>query len=143
MPAARRRRSVHTVPFRAPDGIEYVSLAQDTTDGRITKEAVEEAHMKLVSLPPKLTKKAVRELRLKIGMCVEVFANYNKQDGLTNGADGFVRAITHDETDTGIKIVWVELNDERVGRRTREAHRDLAEEGIQENLNWTPNFRRT
>lgn len=127
--------------LQAMPGIEYVSLAQDTIDGPVTGEAIKEALTKLASLPPKLTNKALRELRLKIGICVEVFANYNKQDGLTNGADGFVRAITHDETGTSINIVWVEFIDERVGRRTRLAHRDLAEEGIQKT--WTPICKRT
>lgn len=91
-------------------------------------------------MPPKDTNKVHKVLRLKIGVCVEVVANFDKADGLTNGADGHVRAITPDESGEGIKIVWVEFSDDRVGLRTREAHRNLADESIQ--ASWTPVFKR-
>lgn len=127
--------------MQAMPGTKYVSHAQDTIDGPISGDAIKEAHRTLAGLPPDKTKKVLRRLHLKIGICVEVCANYNKPDGLNNGADGFVQAITADETGNGINIVWVKFSDERVGKRTREAHRHLGDESIQES--WTPVFKRT
>lgn len=121
-------------------GPEYVSYAHDTIDGPMTESARKEALERLQHMPPKETNKAMKILKLKIGVFVEVFANFNKADGLTNGADGHVRAITCDEEGHDIKIVWVEFTDERVGLRTREAHRDIADESIKET--WTPVFKR-
>ena len=49
-------------------GKEYVSRSTDTIDGPLSSEGIKEAHVKLAALLPKDTNKALRELRLKIGL---------------------------------------------------------------------------
>lgn len=82
--------------LRDTPGKEYVSVATETVDGPLTEEGVEEARAILESLPPKDTDKVIRVSKSKIGIFVEVIANFNKGDDLTNGADGFVKGVTTD-----------------------------------------------
>ena len=70
------------------------------------------------------------QLRLKIGAPIVVTVNHAKQkyreDGLVNGARGYVHAIQTSKTDPEIvDVVWVVFNDENVGRLYRAEHRHL------------------
>ena len=70
------------------------------------------------------------ELRIKVGAPVVITTNHSKQiykdDGIMNGARGFVQAITvsKDNPDV-VDIIWVVFNIDTIGKRYRFDHRHL------------------
>ena len=72
------------------------------------------------------------DLRLKVGAPVVITSNHKKrkykEDGLSNGARGYVQAIETDPKDRQrVLRVWVVFNDETIGRRYRAEHFHLRE----------------
>ena len=70
------------------------------------------------------------ELKLKVGAPVVVTTNHHKQkyrdDGIMNGARGFVQAIQVSKDDPEkVNIIWVVFNNENIGRRYGFEHRHL------------------
>ena len=66
-------------------------------------------------------------LKLKVGAPVVITSNHSKrkyrEDGLTNGARGFVHAIqTSNDDPEKVEVVWVIFNDPKVGRLYRADH---------------------
>ena len=83
------------------------------------------------------TKQLARKLRVAEGERTEIALNVRTDDGLTNGASNVVKHVKSNQLDKPSGIIWVELNDEDVGRKTRQENRHLCtREGIQPT--WTP-----
>ena len=71
-------------------------------------------------------------LKLKVGAPVVITSNHSKrkyrEDGLTNGARGFVHCIQTSKDDPEkVEVVWVIFNDPKVGRLYRADHYLLKE----------------
>ena len=84
-------------------------------------------------LPEKLKENAGKtgnlqtELKLKVGAPIVVTTNHSKQkykeDGLMNGARGYVQAIQVNENNQDkIEVIWVVFKDENIGKRYRFDH---------------------
>ena len=70
------------------------------------------------------------KLRLKVGAPVIITSNHKKakykEDGIQNGARGYVRAIQVSKNyPDKVEIVWVVFIDESIGKLYRQEHRDL------------------
>ena len=73
------------------------------------------------------------ELKLKVGAPVVITTNHTKQkyreDGIVNGARGFVQSIQVSKTDPEkVNIIWVVFNKETIGRLYRFEHAYLRKE---------------
>lgn len=77
------------------------------------------------------------ELKVKVGMRVEIVLNESTADGLCNGADGILRAVTSPTEHGNPTLVWIEFDDERVGRRMRAAMETVRQRN-RFNVKWTP-----
>ena len=71
-----------------------------------------------------------KTLRLKVGAPVVITSNHRKgkyrEDGLCNGARGFVQAIqVSNENPDKVEIIWVVFNNEKIGRLYRFDHKQL------------------
>ena len=75
-------------------------------------------------------------LKFKVGLIVEVTLNIS-DDGLFNGAWGFVRAFDQDETGT-VHTIWVEFADSNIGRRTRSLYEAVYRRFPDRINTWTP-----
>ena len=82
------------------------------------------------SIPPRLrdnpgkTANLQTELRLKVGAPVFITSNHAKrkykEDGLVNGARGYVQAIQTSKDDSEkVEVVWVVFSNESIGRLYR------------------------
>ena len=74
-----------------------------------------------------------RKLILKVGAPVVITSNHSKakyrEDGIVNGARGFVQAIqTSKENIENVEVVWVVFNNEKMGRQYRFDHNDLRQD---------------
>ena len=79
---------------------------------------------------PSKTANLQTELKLKVGAPVLITSNHSKkkykEDGLVNGARGFVQAIQVSREDPErVEVVWVVFNKESVGRLYRAEHQHL------------------
>ena len=70
------------------------------------------------------------ELKIKIGAPILITSNHSKQkyreDGIVNGARGFVHSIQVNENDSEkVEVIWIVFNKESVGRLYRFEHKHL------------------
>ena len=70
------------------------------------------------------------ELRLKVGAHVLITSNHPKkkykEDGIVNGARGFVQSIQVSKDDPEkVEVIWIVFNKETVGRLYRIEHKHL------------------
>ena len=70
------------------------------------------------------------ELKMKVGAPIVITTNHSKQkyleDGIVNGARGFVQAIQVSKANTDkVEVVWIVFNNESVGRLYRFEHNHL------------------
>lgn len=77
------------------------------------------------------------ELFLVIGIAAEITSNVNVQDGITNGASCVIKQFEYRvEGSTRCSIIWVQFDDEKIGREIRTEFKRLYKSGIEKN--WTP-----
>lgn len=77
------------------------------------------------------------ELFLVIGIAAEITSNVNVQDGITNGASCVIKQFDYRvEGSTRCSIIWVQFDDEKIGREIRTQYKRLYKSGIEKN--WTP-----
>lgn len=77
------------------------------------------------------------ELFLVIGIAAEITSNVNVQDGITNGASCIIKQFDYRvEGSTRCSIIWVQFDDEKIGREIRTEFKRLYKSGIEKN--WTP-----
>ena len=88
------------------------------------------------TLPDKLRENSSKtgnlqtELKLKVGAPIVITSNHSKQkyreDGIVNGARGFVEAIQVSKENTDkVEVVWIVFNNESVGRLYQFEHNHL------------------
>ena len=112
-----------------PAAKEYVSLSND----QVTNSKFNIPLPECVSSFDKGEKgvQLMKNLIIRVGAPVSITTNHSvrryKEDGLTNGAYGYVDFIQHsDEDEDIVEIIWVKFRDERVGKRCYKAeHRHL------------------
>ena len=89
---------------------------------------------------PSKTGSLQTELKLRVGAPVVITTNHSKQkyreDGIVNGARGFVQAIQVSRSDPEkVEVVWIVFNNETIGRLYRFEHNHLRK-------NFNPNHER-
>ena len=83
------------------------------------------------------------DLKLKVGAPVVITTNHSKQiyreDGIMNGARGFVQAIqTSENNPEKVEVVWVVFQNENIGKRYRFDHMHLRQKFNPGHQNATP-----
>ena len=122
--------------YRASTGNKYIIIAQDSVIVANSAE-LREKILRLVSyLSIKNTKQLARNLVLAEGERKEIVLNVRTDDGLTNGASNAVRLVQLNQPKKPLGIIWVQFDDEDVGKKTRQENRRLYAQGIQ--VTWTP-----
>ena len=109
-----------------PQEKEYICNSIDHIVNLPGKDALPEN----IKRNPAKTGNLLTQLKLKVGAPVVVTVNHAKQkyrdDGIVNGARGYVHAIQTSKNDPDkVDVVWVVFNDENVGRLYRAEHRYL------------------
>lgn len=90
------------------------------------------------------TKNLPLEFKIKIGSRVEVCTNYDKSDGLYNGACGVVAHVSYttstaQPSHTPVPtIIWVKFDDPIIGEKCRAADHSVQEDGSPMDPTWTP-----
>lgn len=86
------------------------------------------------------------QLNLKVGLHYMIFQNLDVADGLANGTTGILRKVVKTfNTDDNLhhaQLVWIEFEEENIGRAMRSKHKKLYENARLANdpipPNWTP-----
>ena len=118
---------------------KYTINAHDSVIGAISAELREKIMRQIPHVPLKNSKQIAGKLRLAEGERTEIALNVRTGDGLTNGASSVVKCVKLNQPNNNQPsgIVWVEFDDQDVGRKTRNENRHLYNtEGIQPT--WTP-----
>ena len=85
---------------------------------------------KKVNDNPSKTGNLLKELKAKIGAPVVITTNHSKkkyrEDGIMNGARGFVQAVQVSRNDPSkIEVIWIVFHEESIGKQCRFDHRHL------------------
>jgi endonuclease/exonuclease/phosphatase family metal-dependent hydrolase len=108
----------------------------DTTVGSVLGEM----SIQLLNMIPDDVRKTMQlpgSINIVVGGRYELSCNVDVSDGLANGASGTVKkvsSVTSTKKATG--IVWMQFDDDKVGKQTRNQHRNLYFCGI--DSTWTP-----
>ena len=108
-----------------PNVPEYICNSID----RVTNLPSKSVPTRLKDNPGK-TANLQTELRLKVGAPVFITSNHSKkkykEDGIINGARGYVQAIqTSKENSEKVEVIWVVFKNENIGRLYRFDHKHL------------------
>ena len=123
--------------YQTSTGNKYTINAHDSVIGAMSEELREKIMRQIPHVPLKNTKQLARKLRVAEGERTEIALNVRTDDGLTNGANNVVKHVKLNQPNKPSGIIWVEFDDEDVGRKTRQENRHLyRREGIQPT--WTP-----
>ena len=76
------------------------------------------------------------ELQIAVGLKYEVVLNTNTSDGLTNGASCTVKYVQVSQNRKARGIIWMQFEDENIGKKTCSEHRNKYKEHILKS--WTP-----
>ena len=109
-----------------PDVSEFVCNSKD----RVTNLPSDSGVPEKLNTNPGRTGNLQKCLKLRVGAPVVITSNHSKQkyreDGLVNGARGFVQAIQCSKDDQNlVEIIWIVFHDESVGRLYRFEHNHL------------------
>ena len=122
--------------YRASTGNKYIIIAQDSVIGANSAELRDKILRQVSYLSTKNTKQLARNLALAEGERTEIALNVRTDDGLTNGASNVIMLVQLNQPKKPSGIIWVQFDDEDVGKRTRQENRRLYVQGIQ--ATWTP-----
>ena len=123
--------------YQTSTGNKYTINAHNSVIGAISAEFREKIMRQIPHVPLKNSKQMARKLRIAEGERTEIALNVRTDDGLTNGASSVVKCVKLNQPNKPSGIVWVEFDDQDVGRKTRHENRNLYNmEGIQPT--WTP-----
>ena len=118
--------------YQTSTGNKYTINAHDSVIGAMSEELREKIMRQIPHVPLKNTKQLARKLRVAEGERTEIALNVRTDDGLTNGASNVVKHVKLNQPNKPSGIIWVEFDDEDVGRKTRQENRHLyRREGIQ------------
>ena len=127
----------------------YISIAHDKIEGQGGSSHQRSALLQYAannSIPYHKTGGLMRELRLQLEARYMITVNIDTSDGLVNGSTGCLRSVdlgtprnSGDASDTQRKPlrIWLELEDERSGRKQRIKYKKVAEQKGYP-ANWTP-----
>ena len=82
-----------------------------------------------------------RDLYLAIGLLYELTFNLNVEDGLVNGAAGYLKVVQYSDMSDRPIALWFEFEEERIGSIQRKIYLKYRTSNILEN--WTPIFAHT
>ena len=85
---------------------------------------------------PRKTMQLQHELHIALGLKYEIVLNINTADGLTNGASCTVKCVQVPVDKKARGVIWVQFEDDDIGRNTRALSRNRYKRGI--NPSWTP-----
>ena len=85
---------------------------------------------------PRKTMQLQNELHIALGLKYEIVLNINTADGLTNGASCTVKCVQVPADKKARGIIWVQFEDDDIGRNVRAMSRNRYKPGI--NPSWTP-----
>ena len=87
-------------------------------------------------VPLKNSKQLAHKLNIAVGQRTEVAINIRTDDGMTNGASNVIKHIQLTNDSKSSELVWVQLDYDDIGRKTRQENRNLYPGGIPNT--WTP-----
>ena len=123
--------------YQTSTGNKYTINAHDSVIGAISVELREKIMRQIPHVPLKNSKQMARKLQVAEGERTEIALNVRTDDGLTNGASSVVKCVKLNQANKPSGIIWVEFDDQDVGRKTRHENRHLYNtDGIQPT--WTP-----
>ena len=122
-----------------PNEKEYTCYSTD----RITNLPVAAKLPENITENPSKTGNLEGDLKLKVGASVVITKNHSKQvyreDGIMNGARGFVQAIQTSKNDPEkVEVVWIVFQNENIGKRYRFEHMHLRQKFNPGHQNATP-----
>ena len=116
--------------------------AHDTVIGDVSHDVAEKTKTNIPTDPSK-TMQLYSELIVAVGMIYDISSNVDTEDGLANGATCVLRYVTKHAKATNNKlsvkqvlIVWVEFENEIIGKKIRNVYKHLYKHAI--NCKWTP-----
>ena len=97
---------------------------------RVTNLPAENKVPPRLNLNPGRTANLQSELRIKVNAPIVITSNHAKQkfreDGICNGARGFIQAIQCSKEDPEkVEVIWIVLHNENMGKRYRFEHNYL------------------
>ena len=122
--------------YHASTGNKYIIVAQDSVIGGNSAELRDKILRQVPHLSVKNTKQLARNLGVAEGERTEIALNVRTDDGLNNGASNVVRLVQLHQPKKPSGVIWVQFDDEDVGKKTRQENRHLYVQGIQNT--WTP-----
>ncbi|XP_028405246.1 ATP-dependent DNA helicase PIF1-like [Dendronephthya gigantea] len=122
--------------YHASTGKKYIIIAQDSVIGANSAELRDKILRQVPFLSTRNTKQLARNLALAEGERTEIALNVRTDDGLTNGASNVIRLVQLYQPEKPSGIIWVQFDDEDVGKKTRQENRRLYVQGIK--VTWTP-----
>ena len=93
--------------------------------------------MKQIPNDPRKTKQLASKLQIAEGERTEIAINVKTDDGLTNGASNIIKLVQLHQPDKLSGIIWVQFDQQDVGRKTRHKNRQLYRQSNIERT-WTP-----
>ena len=122
--------------YHASAGNKYIIIAQDSVIGANSAELRDKILRQVPHLSLKNTKQLARNLGVAEGERTEIALNVRTDDGLTNGASNVVRLVQLHQPKKPSGIIWVQFDDEDVGKKTRQENRHIYVQNIENT--WTP-----
>lgn len=107
---------------------------------KLSKEKQKEA-LKRLPTDPNRTANLHCSLTIVIDMIYDLTVNTDTEDGLANGASCVVQFVEYNQTETNRpSIIWVQFDDEKTGRMTREKFQNRQFYHDLIDKKWTPSF---
>ncbi|XP_028412493.1 ATP-dependent DNA helicase PIF1-like [Dendronephthya gigantea] len=107
------------------DRDKYIIKAQDSVIGACSAELREKIMRQIPNVPLKNSKQSAHKLHIAVGQRTEIAVNIRTDDGLTNGASNVIKHVQLTDNSKPSGIVWVQFDDEDVGKKTRQENRIL------------------
>ncbi|XP_076461676.1 uncharacterized protein LOC143294132 [Babylonia areolata] len=114
--------------------------ARDSMMGEVSAALKAELLQKARDMTVQQTQSLPLLLTVKVGARYMLVHNIDIGDGLVNGASGTLHQVGHtgSEGPEHVSVLWVEFDDEGVGKKTREQNKQLYTQNI--STKWTPVF---
>ncbi|XP_070541413.1 uncharacterized protein [Ptychodera flava] len=126
--------SHNILAFNKLTGFKTTTEAVDTVIGDVD-QAVKTKILKSVPKAAQKTMGLQHTLHIAIGQRIDLCINLSVEDGLINGASGIIRFIDILDNNN-VTNLWIEFDDQSVGRKTRHDKKHLLHSGIK--AQWTP-----
>ena len=121
---------------QASTGTKYTIKAQDNVIGANSAELRDKIMRQIPHVALKNTRQLATNLHIAESERTEIALNVRTDDGLTNGTSNVVKLVQLHQPEKPTGIIWVQFDDQDVGKKTRHENRRLYAQGIQST--WTP-----